>query len=393
MKKLLSFILMATLSLSVYTGAVYASTTDIAKPEKSNALLLSGEPCPEDVKSLALQHLATMKSSLSANPEALGFSALEFSNLHIVNPFSIYVFDESLRLIPNDVHVFSLIYLDNIVGVIEVKYDAETDSYSFTFGKSYGDELNKLQSKYTGNDRGLIIGRMGDKLFATDGKDATILLEKEVKGSPTVTLDQINSSSAAIASKASLDYFYATDAIDGTILTPNDNNQNVSPLAVPNPLPVPHVEQTGVCGVAAWAAVLNYRFTTSYTNSTLATAMENGGYVNGSDGIPNMTDYRNYANDKYSAKVVFASSPPSFSTLRSTINAGKPIMGSWYSGPASDKVWHALIITGYIQKTSSHTYYLKNPWYKNTQTVTVTNANSVVYSDAGYTWNLSQSVY
>lgn len=98
MKKLLSFILMATLLLSVYTGAVYASTTDIEKPEKSNALLLSGEPCPEDVKSLALQHLATMKSSLSANPEALGFSALELSNLHIGNPFSIYVFDVGIKI-------------------------------------------------------------------------------------------------------------------------------------------------------------------------------------------------------------------------------------------------------------------------------------------------------
>lgn len=383
---------MATLLLSVCTGTAFASITDATKPERSNTIHLSGEPCPKDVISFALQHLATMKSNLSTNPEALGFSALELSNLQISNPFSIYVFDESLRLIPNYTHVFPLIYLDNIVGVIEVKYDAVSDSYSFTFGKSYGDELNKLRSKYAGNDCRLIIGRMGDKLFATDGKEATILLEKKVEGTPTVTIDQINSFSAVIVAKASLDYFDATDAIDGTILTPNDNNQNVSLTRFPNPLPVPHVEQTGVCGIAAWASVLNYRFGTSYTNSTLATEMEDGCYING-DGLPNMIDYKNYANDYYNANCVYGSTPPSFSTLRSKINAGKPIMGAWSSGPASNKVWHAIIITGYKQYTSCHVYYLKNPWYNYMQTISVTSASSVVYSDAGYTWVLAETVY
>ena len=41
--------------------------------------------------------------------------------------------------------------------------------------------------------------------------------------------------------------------------------QNIMPFASikdTRSLDVPHVEQTGVCGVAAWAAVLNYRFGT-----------------------------------------------------------------------------------------------------------------------------------
>lgn len=393
MKYFISVILMAALLLSVFTGVVFASSTEIANPERSTELRLSGKYCPWEVKSLTFQHLATMKSDLSANPKSLGFSELELSSLQIGNPFSIYVFDESLHLVSDDVHVFPLIFLNNIVGVIEVKYDDATNSYSFTFGKSYGDELNKLRSKYVSEGRGLIIGRIGDKLFATNGKEATILLDKKAKGSKTITIDQINSSGAIIATKASAHYLNATDAINGTKLTPNNYNQAIASMAFPNPLPVPHIAQTGVCGIAAWAAVLNYRFSKSYTNNTLATAMGNDGYINGSNGVPMMTDYRNYANDKYNAGCIFALSPPSFSTLRSTINAGRPIMGSWYSGSASDKSWHAVIITGYIQRTSSHTYYLKNPWYDYTQTITVTNANSVIYPDSGYTWILSQSVY
>lgn len=35
--------------------------------------------------------------------------------------------------------------------------------------------------------------------------------------------------------------------------------------------------------------------------------------------------------------------------MKSSINNGKPIMGSWYSGSGTDKTWHAIIITGYVQ--------------------------------------------
>jgi len=69
-------------------------------------------------------------------------------------------------------------------------------------------------------------------------------------------------------------------------------------------------------------------------------------------------------------------------------------MGSWYSGATKGKVYHAIIITGYVENSSSnYTYVLKNPWYEDTQTITVTSASSVIYADAGYTWNLSQIVY
>ncbi len=396
MKKIIISILMTTLLFSLFTG-VGAASTNATKTTNSNVLRLSAMPCPENVELLALQHLIEMKEKLSVNPEALGFSDLELSKLQIGNSFSIYVFDKDLCIISNDVYVFPLLYKNNIIGVMEVKYDTTTDSYCFTFGKSYGNELNNLKKKYTcAEDSGLIIGRIGDKLFATDGNKATILLDKKVDGSPTVTIDQINSLFKDSVTKVSSYYVTSTDAVDREMMSSDNDSKSASQSALtksyPNPLPVPHVAQTGVCGVAAWAAVLNYRFGTSHTNSTLDTAMQNGGYYNGSSGIPNMDDYKNYANDTHNAGCV-RKGKPSFSTLRSKINAGRPIMGSWYSGSGSDKKWHATIITGYIENTSSHTYYLKNPWYNYAQTITVTDSNSVVYSDSGYTWKLSTTVY
>lgn len=53
----------------------------------------------------------------------------------------------------------------------------------------------------------------------------------------------------------------------------------------------------------------------------------------------------------------------------------------------------ANIITGYELSPYCYVYTLKNPWYSYTQVISVTNTSNVVYSDAGYTWKLSQSVY
>lgn len=157
---------------------------------------------------------------------------------------------------------------------------------------------------------------------------------------------------------------------------------------MPNPLPVPHVEQTGVCGIAAWASVLNYRFNTQYTNASLASAMAKK-HITSPNGSPYMTDYRDYANDVHNAGCVFKTSL-SFLNLTDTIGRGRPIMGSWISGDNC----HAVIITGYIKNgQSNYTYIIKNPWYNYTQIITVTDSSSVIYRDAGYTWKLSQVVY
>jgi hypothetical protein len=390
MKRFIVFFLTVVLMCSLFTG-VASATSDT---NTSRELHLSGTPSSSDINELASQHLMTMKANLAFNPAAFGFNSTELSSLTLGGPFTIYNFDENSQLVSNDVYAFPLIYLNEIVGIIEVYYDTSTSNYSFTFGKSYGEKLNELRNDRSfGADTNLVIGRIGDKLFATDGNNVKILLDKQAQGATAVTKEQIESLCDVFTTLTSPNYITVTEPISQATSENKDFPDAVA-RAYPNPLPVPHVEQTGTCGVAAWAAVLNYRFDTSYTNDSLETEMIDGGYNHGTDGIPNMTDYRDFANDEYDGECVFSSSPPSFSKLKSTINGGRPIMGSWYSGATKGKVYHAIIITGYVENSSSnYTYVLKNPWYEDTQTITVTSASSVIYADAGYTWNLSQIVY
>lgn len=390
MKRFIGFFLTIVLLCSLFTGTVLAES-DMNTTRELN---ISSTPVSTDINELASQHLIEMKTALAYNSAAFGFSSTELSMLTLGGPFTIYTFDENSQLVSNDVYAFPLIYLNEIVGIIEAYYDTSTSNYCFTFGKSYGEKLNELRNdRSIGADTNLIIGRIGDKLFATDGNNVKILQDTQAQGVTAVTKEQIESSSDIYVILASPYYITITEPISQAVYE-SENFPNVTARAYPNPLPVPHVAQTGTCGVAAWAAVLNYRFGTSYTNDSLETIMIDGGYNNGTSGLPNMTDYRDYANDEHDGGCVFSSSAPSFSNLKSTINGGRPIMGSWYSGAGSDKVYHAIIITGYVQNsTSNYTYVLKNPWYDYTQTITVTNASSVVYPDSGFTWVLTQIVY
>ena len=272
----------------------------------------------------------------------------------------------------------------------------EVPSHTITINEYdvYAEDLNEIRYESTVNtNANLVIGRMADKLFITDGSKVDIIYNMPIDQATTISTNEIKNVCSALTknTSASFSEIYTISIQPGQFVS-ESSQAGVTPRLLPNPLPVPHVTQTDVCGVAAWAAVLNYRFGTSYTNASLATAMATN-YTNGTSGIPNMDDYKNYANDVHNAGCVRANSL-SFSTMKSKINSGRPIMGSWYSGSGSDKSWHAIIITGYVQNsTSNYTYVLKNPWYTNTQTITVTSASSVVYADAGYTWNLSQSVY
>jgi hypothetical protein len=154
-------------------------------------------------------------------------------------------------------------------------------------------------------------------------------------------------------------------------------------------LPVPHVAQTGNCGVAAWAAVLNYRFSRSYSNATLATAMFNQGYISSTTATPTMQSYANYANANYSAGASVTSGVPSSTTVINSIGNSRPIMGNWESpNPSgSGKDNHAIIIVGYFSAAGNMTYTLKNPWYNYTQVISA-NVSNPVYSDAGYTWTI-----
>lgn len=392
-KNLLSMILATVMVFSM-------SATAMAAPIESYDLRVASEATITNVDNLASIHLSSMKSQFASNPSLIGFSSSELSDSSLGNAFTLYVFNENGQVISDDTQVYPVIYANQIVGILEVYCDSITSEYAYTFGKSYAEKLNNL--RYVSNidtSNNLIIGRIANKLFITDSNEVDIILDKTVDSTATISIANLKNICTNLHQNVSSDYTTISEsAIHSTTL-----QSKISARALPNPLPVPHVAQTGVCGVAAWAAVLNYRFNEDYNNATLAEAMA-ADYTNGTNGIPHMGDYRDYANDIHDAGCTLAYSPLSFTKMKSSINGGRPIMGSWYSesgsnkswhsGSGSDKSWHAIIITGYVENSSSnYTYVVKNPWHKDTQTITVTSSNSVVYPDSGYTWKLSQCVY
>jgi hypothetical protein len=377
------------------TTGVIAEQTAATEPSitfDSDALRLSVESYSSDVLSLAIQHLEESKINLADNPTAIGFTAAELSGMEIGNPFTIYVFDTGTKLVSSDNIVFPLIYNKNIIGVMEVSYDTASGGYSFTVGKAYGDELNSLRGQYD-TDESIVICSTRDKLLATNGEETTILIDRAFEDSFPISEEQINSSASDIVEESSSNYSDITTPISETSLAISDGMQMEAARAFTNPLEVPHVEQTGVCGIAAWAAVLNFRFDESYTNDSLATAMIDAGYISTADDLPTLVDYKKFTNETYSGAKVVTARCPSFTTLVKTINAGKPIMGSWNSGSGSSKLVHAIIIRGFKKYTSSYTYFLKNPWYSYGQSTTVKDANSVTYSNEGVTWTLTDTVY
>ena len=393
MKKYISIFLAVLLVCSMSITAFAASNDSTEKIIPAN-LRVASEDTSAGVDALAAEHLSTTKCQFSGNPSALGFTADELSGAALGTAFTLYVFDTDGRIVSDETLVYPIVYNNEIIAVLEMYYDSASSAYCYTFGKAYAEDLNEIRYESAVNtDANLIIGRIADKLFITDGSKVDIIYNMPVDQAATISTNEIKNVCSDLAKNVSASFSEIDRiSVQSEQFVSESSQSGATPRLLPNPLPVPHVAQTGVCGVAAWAAVLNYRFDTDYTNATLATAMEDD-YSNGTGGIPNMDDYRDYANDVHDAGCVRANSL-SFSTMKSKINGGRPIMGSWYSGSGSDKSWHAIIITGYVQNsTSNYTYVLKNPWYTNTQTITVTSASSVVYADAGYTWNLSQSVY
>nr|WP_300839061.1 C39 family peptidase [uncultured Acetatifactor sp.] len=277
---------------------------------------------------------------------------------------------------------------------MEIYYNSTDSEYYYTLGRAYADELNKL--RYSSNvdfENIVFIGQVADKLFVTDGKNVDVILEMPVEKMPTVSVSELEEICTNLTVDESTDYAVICEPELDNVFT----TQNIMPLVSikdTRSLDVPHVEQTGVCGVAAWAAVLNYRFGTSYTNDSLALEMANG-YTNGKYNAPNMGDYKNFANDKYDADCVYTT-PPSFTTVLNTIADKKPIMGYWESGSGTNFSTHAILITGfsYLNSVPADRYYIvKNPWYTYTQWISVTDPDSVTYVNGTRTWSLKSAVY
>ena len=141
--------------------------------------------------------------------------------------FEEYVFDTSGRIVSDDTLAYPVIYNDEIIAVLEVYYDNTTDAYYYTFGKAYAENLNELRYESDVNtNANLIIGRVADKLFITDGKNLRplapepYLINKGLLGVFIMTHIQTGQEQPGVESPAGQGCFNATvlEITDDSIL-------------------------------------------------------------------------------------------------------------------------------------------------------------------------------
>ena len=109
------------------------------------------------IRERAIEYVTQQFTGMKEGPpvfyEPLGFTEVEIGGSRLGDPFKIYLFDETGQLFENNTEglVFPVVYNSDVIGIIEVAYlpDSGYESgFIFGFGKSNGDELNSLRSRY-----------------------------------------------------------------------------------------------------------------------------------------------------------------------------------------------------------------------------------------------------
>jgi len=171
-------ILLSAILLFTFFGCSRNNTNADVKESPSSDV--QGLSIRERAIEYAIQQLAGMKEGSPAFYEPLGFTETEITDSKLGNPFKIYLFDDTGQFFENSTEnfVFPLVYQNDIIGIIEVAYlpDSGYESgFSFTFGKSFAEELSSLADQYKGDD--LIIGNLSTRLLlAINGEEITVFV-------------------------------------------------------------------------------------------------------------------------------------------------------------------------------------------------------------------------
>lgn len=394
MKKLTKVLCLALCAALCCAAVGPLSLAEASRTSAPNVLTLSVEPYSADMETQAFHYLLEAQAMWGNNPERYGFTEREVAGLELGHPFTIYVFDDDFQVNQCDGLVFSLLSAGNIVGVMEMSRNADNGAYNITVGRSYGDALNNLRIQYVNHER-LILGNAGDMLFATDGRSVTILEESVC--SEIVTYDEILSRASTIRGAVQSNLVDVTDAID---FAARVSRPQITPTRWGVQLNVPLIGQgSGICAMASWASVLNYRICTNYTAFSLTQTMYSCGFTSGT-GIadaPNMEAYRDFAVEHHNLSTTLKMNNyvPTISAVYDTLMSDKPIMGYWTAPNFSDPTKtdaHSTNIIGCTQISSDVIYEIHDPRKPKSQAIFVTNVN-VAYSYGGRTWQIKGVLY
>ena len=177
MKKYLLLLLTALIVCGMKPMDAKASKSASTAGISAQSRFAKSQKDTSEIDTFAQEYLEKMKGQLS-NPEILGMTDKEFTGAALGGVFSTYLFDKEGNLISEDGLAYPVFYNDKMIAILETSYDSEVLTYTYTFGRSYADKLEQIL--ITGNlddTKGLIVGRIADKFFITDGVHVEIILE------------------------------------------------------------------------------------------------------------------------------------------------------------------------------------------------------------------------
>lgn len=186
MKKSISLLLAVLIACTI--GA--ANTAASVNQNKTNIteglhIAKSRQNTPE-ADLLARTYFKSMKEQMAIEPSMFGFTAEELAGASLGGAFTVYVFDKNGETVSDDGLAYPVFYDGEIAAVLEIGYGSDS-KYHCTFGKAYAKELNDIF--LTGNlnaAKGMIIGRIADKFFLTDGEHVEIILDKPAQSQSEV---------------------------------------------------------------------------------------------------------------------------------------------------------------------------------------------------------------
>lgn len=179
MEKYLLFLLtvLAVCSLKV-TDVMVSKDTDKTKITTEYRLAKSRKNTT-NIDCNAQKQLKKMKKQFQTEPDVLGMTKKELAGASLGNAFTIFLFDKNGKLLSDHGLVYPVFFKGKIIAILEMDYDRDTFAYTYTFGKAYADKLGQILCE--GNidsQKGLIVGRIANKFFITDGVHVEIILDQ-----------------------------------------------------------------------------------------------------------------------------------------------------------------------------------------------------------------------
>ncbi|MGX8699346.1 MAG: hypothetical protein ACSW8F_05385 [bacterium] len=132
----------------------------------------------EAVSRRAADYLRSMQKELGSSCADFGFDPEVFAHMTASPAFTVYTFDARGEVLRDKVYMSLLQYSGEVVGNIGVYYDSANRSWHCSLGTAYAEGMNSLLLEADLDaEEGIVIGRVGNKLIATDGKKVKVLFE------------------------------------------------------------------------------------------------------------------------------------------------------------------------------------------------------------------------